>query len=197
MSIKILISIFSGIIAGYLFVPDYFALHIQTIIMIGLSFILFSVGVDLGFEKDIFIKFKKLGFKILLFPIFAILGTLFGSGMLSLFTDIPLNESLAIGGGLGWSTLAPVLVMGHSVKLSVIVFLSNILREIIGILLVPIVSKKLGYIEASALPGASSMDVTLPIIERACSLEGAVYGILMGAVMTIVAPSIIPIFLSM
>ncbi len=197
MSVAIVLSVLLGITAGYFFIPDYFAPHMSKVIIIGLSFILFSVGIDLGFEKDLFSKFKKLGLRLLLFPIFAIIGTIAGSAFLSIFTEISLKESLVIGGGLGWSTLAPVLVMDYSVKLSALVFLSNIIREVIGILLVPFISKKIGYIEAAALPGASSMDLSLPVIERSCSVQGAIYGILIGAICTLTAPIVIPIFLAL
>ncbi len=197
MSIAIVVSVALGIAAGYFFIPESISPYMSKIIVAGLSFILFSVGIDLGFERNLLNKVKKLGLRLLLFPAFAIIGTLAGSAFLSMFTSISLKESLVIGGGLGWSTLAPVLVMDYSVKLSALVFLSNIIREVIGILLVPFVANRIGYIEAAALPGASSMDLSLPVIERSCSVQGAIYGILIGAVMTLVAPIIIPIFLAL
>ncbi len=196
MSVIIVICVGLGILLGYFFVPEYFSTYISKIITIGLGFLIFNAGIDLGFTKGLLKKIKKIGFKILIFPLMAILGSLAGASFISLFTDITLKDALIVGSGLGWSTLAPVLVMDYSVKLSAIAFLSNILRELIGIAIVPIVASRLGYIEAASLPGASSMDLSLPVIERYCSSQGAIYSIIIGAAMTVTVPILIPFIIA-
>ena len=66
LSLKIFLSVLLGAGAGFFFLPPSFSSNIGIIIDIGLMLLLFFVGMDIGKQKDVFVKIKKMGLKILL-----------------------------------------------------------------------------------------------------------------------------------
>ena len=73
----------------------------------------------------------------------------------------------------------------------------NVLREILGLLLVPLVARKVGYIESYGLVGSPSMDVCLPVIERATSSSVAVYSFINGAILSASVPIWVTVFMNL
>ena len=65
-------------------------------------------------------------------------------------------------------------------------------KQLIALLL-PLIAEKIGYIEATAIPGVSAMDVCMPIVERSCNQETLVYSFCTGALMCIVVPLLVPL----
>ena len=192
MTRAILISVIAGILAGYFFLPDWFIDLSGNVLIAGLCVLLFFVGMDIGREGTVVENFKKAGWRILIFPFVIIFGTLIGSlaGALIL-PSLGIRDALAIGSGFGWYTLAPVMLSKYSTYVSALSFMHNVLRELFGILLIPIVAKKIGYIETVALPGAAAMDVCLPIVEKATRGDIAVYSFLSGVVLSIAVPVLV------
>lgn len=192
MTRAILISVIAGILAGYFFLPDWFIDLSGNVLIAGLCVLLFFVGMDIGREGTVVENFKKAGWRILIFPFVIIFGTLIGSlaGALIL-PSLGIRDALAIGSGFGWYTLAPVMLSKYSTYVSALSFMHNVMRELFGILLIPIVAKKIGYIETVALPGAAAMDVCLPIFEKATRGDIAVYSFLSGVVLSIAVPVLV------
>ena len=86
--------------------------------------------------------------------------------------------------------------MDYSLQVSAISFMHNVIREVIGILLIPVCARHLGYIECYCLPGASSMDVCLPLVEKATDSSIAVYSFVNGVVLSAAVPVLVSIFMS-
>ena len=199
MSKKILISVALGILCGYFIIMKNFEYEaysavMEKVIVAGLCFMLFFVGFDLGTEGDILGKIKKAGFKILVFPFAIMLGTLCGTAFTGLVAGLTLREGLAVGSGFGWYTLAPLLLSQYSTEISALSFMHNVMREIIGILLMPFVAKYIGYIETTALAGAAAMDTCLPIVEHCTSSHIVIYSFVTGVTMSISVPILVPLF---
>ena len=189
----ILISVLCGIISGRFLLPilpfsQAFLDASGNIIMIILCLLLFLVGTELGRDDSIKDKIKNVGFRVFLFPAAAISGTYVFAAAASVFLPVTAREAIAISGGFGWYSLAPSILMEYSVSVSAICFLHNIIRELLGIVLIPIIAKRIGYIEATALPGVAVSDVCLPIVEKAASGDIVIYAIVMGIMMALTVP---------
>lgn len=194
----IIASVTFGMFSGYFFIPDYFITEISgNLLIVGLSVLLFFVGLDLGREGTVVENFKKVGIRILAFPIASIIGCLLFAAIGSLVLPMTARESVAVASGFGWYTLAPVILSDYSAELSAISFLHNVMREMIGIIIIPIVAKRVGYIEACSLPGAAAMDVCLPVLEKATNSDTAVYAFVMGVVLSIAVPILVPIIIGL
>ena len=69
------------------------------------------------------------------------------------------------------------------------------MREYFSLLLVPIVAKKVGYMEAIGLCGATAMGVCLPIVEKSTRGDVTIYSFISGLIQTVSVPILIPLIL--
>lgn len=201
-TILIAVFVFLGIFSGYWlagFKPnsaDEILNFLSNAISIELSILLIFVGIDLGFQREILQNIKVVGFRVLLIPLAVIIGTFAGAILSGLLLSLDIKESLAIGSGLGWYSLAPAIMMdGGLITSASISFLHNIMRELAGLLLVPLVAKKIGYVEAVALPGSPAMDVCLPVVAKATKGEAVIYSFISGLVLSILVPVLVSLFI--
>jgi len=193
MSKGIVISVACGILAGVFLIPNLtfgqaFLDMAGNLIIITLSLLLFLVGFEIGRDITVKERIKKVGFRVFLFPVAAIIGTYVFAAAVSVFLPFTPRETIAASGGFGWYSLAPSILMAHSATLSAVCFLHNVMRELLGIVLIPIVAAKIGYIESTALPGVAVSDVCLPVVEKSASRDVAIYAILMGWIMCLTVP---------
>ena len=81
---------------------------------------------------------------------------------------ILIKEPMAVGAGYGYYSLSSIIIRNsHSDALGVVALLSNVIREIITLLLAPLMAIYFGKVAPICSGGATSMDTTLPIISRA------------------------------
>lgn len=202
MTVIILVCVIGGLAFGYFAVDklfsdmEFFNFLAGNMITIGLCVLLFFVGFDMGFEGTIVEHFTKVGFRVLAFPFIIMAGTLVGALLCGLFLPLSIRETLAIGAGFGWYTFAPGIIMESGlVTASAVSFMHNIMREYISVLIIPLVAKKAGYLEAMAVSGCSSMDVCLPIVEKSTRSDIAVYSFISGVVQSMAVPVLVPLIL--
>ena len=72
-------------------------------------------------------------------------------------------------------------------------FMHNVIREVSGIVLIPRLAKKIGYLEMTGIPGVAAMDVCMPIVERSCRHDTVVYSFAVGLLMCIVTSLLVPL----
>ena len=203
MTIVILTAVIVGMLLGYFVIRLIFADNMALFdkaaglgIKIGLCILLVFVGTDLGLDGTVIDNFKRVGLRILLFPAVVIIGTFAGAAFVSPFLGLSLKECLAIGAGFGWYTLAPGIIMEAGyLTASAVAFLHNVMRELFSILLIPLVAKKVGYIETTGMPGAAAMDVCLPIVEKSTRSDIAVYSFVSGVILSILVPVLVPLII--
>lgn len=188
MILCIFVPVILGILSGFFFLPGWFIDISGTIIVVGLSILLFFVGVDLGTEGTIVQNFKTAGWRVILFPFVMIAGTYIGAVAAGFLMDLSVKDALCVASGFGWYTMAPAMLAEYSIEVSAISFMHNVMRELIGIMLLPVVAKRIGHIEATGVVGAGSMDVCLPIIVRTTSSNMAVYAFIIGVVLSFSVP---------
>ena len=195
MSLAILVVLVLGIGAGFV-LPENISAFIDSASSYMLLVLLFSVGIDMGLNKEVFTRIKELGFKILLIPVGVIIGSLCGGVLTSFLVQLTVKDSLAISAGLGWYSLSGILITeaGNPVA-GTIAFLSNVFREMLTFIVVPFIASHLNYYCAIAPAGATAMDTTLGIISRNTNATVAVLSFVSGVICTLVVPVLVPIFL--
>lgn len=205
MTIVIVCGVAIGMIIGFFYIRKAFASNYDLFdnmaglaITIGLCILLFFVGIDIGLAGTVVENFKKVGLRILVFPLVTIVMTLLTGVICSFFMPFSMKEGLAIAAGFGWYTLAPGIIMEAGfVTSSAISFMHNVMRELFSILFIPLVAKKIGYVETTGMPGAAAMDVCLPIVERATSGDVAVYSFVSGVILSFLVPVLVPIMIAL
>ena len=165
-------------------------------LVVGLCIMLGLIGFSMGLDGSIARILRNAGLGVILVPIFAVLGTLLGGAVYAALSPMTLREGLAISAGFGWYTMAPSVIAsaGHTMA-SAVSFLHNVLREMLGIILLPVIAGKIGYIEAITIPGTASTDVCLPIVEQVCNSETVAYSFCTGMLMCITSAALVPIII--
>ncbi|HUW71683.1 MAG TPA: lysine exporter LysO family protein [Candidatus Humimicrobiaceae bacterium] len=168
--------------------------YIDSILRFLLIILLFLVGIDIGTNKKAIFGLKKMGFRILLIPAVIIAGSLTGGLLLSFFINFSIFKSLAIASGMGYYTLSSIILTQMvGSELGTMAFLSNIIREILTIIITPFISKK-SQLSPIAAGGATSMDTTLPVIVRFTSKTVGLISIISGVIITFLVPLLVTFF---
>ena len=203
MTVLIVIAVAVGMLIGYFVIRSAFEGNMESFenmaglgIKIGLCLLLVFVGIDLGLDGTVVENFKRVGIRILAFPAAVAIGTLVGAGISGMLMGLSIKESLAVGAGFGWYTLAPGIIMEAGyITASAVSFLHNVMRELLSILFIPLVAQKIGYIETTGMPGAAAMDVCLPIVEKSTRSDIAVYSFVSGVILSILVPVLVPVII--
>ena len=63
---------------------------------------------------------------------------------------------------------------------------------VVRILLIPAISRRLGFLECVAAAGATAMDTVLPVIVRSTSRRMTIYAFVSGLVCSLLVPLLVP-----
>ena len=188
----IVAAVAAGIAAGRFLVPAEWIACCGPLITGGLCLILFLVGVDMGRQGGVWRDIREAGFRVLLIPAAVAAGTLGAAAVAGLFLPMGVKDAVAASAGLGWYSLAPMLLAEYSAAVSAVAFLSNVMREVLAIVLIPLTARYLGFVECVALPGAAAMDTVLPVVVRSTHERIAVYSFVSGVILTMAVPLLVP-----
>ncbi|MBS2212896.1 lysine exporter LysO family protein [Carboxylicivirga mesophila] len=154
------------------------------------------VGVSLGMDESSINILKKANLGLLLVPISIGVGSIIGSGLAYFLIAESFVEGMAVGAGFGYYSLSSVIISStYDTILGVIALLSNISRELLSLVLAPLLVKAFGNMAPIASSGATSMDTTLPVITRYSGKEYAIIALFSGIVLTVLVPLLIPLIL--
>lgn len=189
------LAVLFGLVVGHYF-GDWIHFDISNLIQFGLYLLLFFIGTDIGNNKNILSDLKKIDKKVLLLPFITMFATLLGGATASLLLSLSLGEAVAVSSGMGWYSFSAIELSKVSVELGGIAFLSNIFRELLAILLIPFVAKKIGSFESVSIAGATAMDSVLPIINKSNPAEISIVSFYSGLVISLVVPILVPFIIT-
>ena len=192
-----MLAVVVGMACGYFLVPDSLMDLCGTVIDWGLYLLLFLVGLDMGRQGTIVSDIRAAGFKTVLVPIAVAVGTLGFSALGSLFLPLGVKDAMASTAGFCWYSLAPSLLQSYSLTVSAVAFLSNVMREIFAIVFIPLVAKRVGYVECAALAGAAAMDSLLPVVVGATHERITIYSFVSGVMLSMAVPILIPMLIAL
>lgn len=198
MTWLIIIAVILGLLFGYFYLRvnvediDAFNDKVGSLMTLGLCIMIGSIGFDMGLSGTVLAQVKHIGFRVLIFPAAVITGTAVSSVMMSFFLPLSARECIAIGFGFGWYTFAPVAISGAGhVVAGAVSFMHNVFRETLGIILLPVLAKKIGYIEVCSLPGVAAGDMGLSLVEKALRPDIVVYSFAIGMSESILIPLLV------
>ena len=189
-------SVAVGIALGCWVVPQDFVGYLDFLTTAALFVLLLGVGIDLGQQKEVWVRLWKMGWRIILVPLLVAVGSIVGTVAVGAAVGMPVNEAAAVGAGFGWYSLSGVLIAKiYSVELGALAFITNVARELIAFLTIPLIAKYVGKYSAIAPGGATSMDTTLPIISKSTDADTAVVSFINGSVLTALVPVLVPLLI--
>ena len=170
-SLIILFFFCSGVLLARLrLIPTYLLEHDFTVYALWLLMLL--VGISIGSDRRLGEILRTLRPRVLLLPLATTVGTFAGTALVSLFETNSVSECMAVGAGFAYYSLSSIFISQYKgAELGTIALISNIARELITLLLTPLLARHLGPLIPISCGGASTMDTTLPVITRYCGKE--------------------------
>jgi uncharacterized membrane protein YbjE (DUF340 family) len=163
-----------------------------------LLLLLFLVGFTTGSDGSMWALARQMHLRVLLVPAATIVGTFAGVALVApLLDQLSLRDALAVGSGLGYYSLSSILITElHSERLGVIALLTNITRELMTLILAPLLARYFGRLAPVAAAGATSLDTTLPVITRYSGPELTTLAVFNGALLTVLVPLLVTLLIS-
>ncbi len=152
---------------------------------------LFLIGLDLAYSP---LDRSWLNWKILLVPLGCITGSLLGVLLYASWqTQIAPQDLIMLSQGYGFYSMSGIVVTElRNAELGSIALMNDLFREIFAILLMYGMGWR--YPRAAiASAGATSMDVTLPMVKQACGNDFIPHAMLSGFILSVLAPVVVSV----
>lgn len=160
--------------------------------------LMFFVGLSVGSDSKTLKSFRSLNPRLILLPFVTIVGTLIGTALISfVLPQRSAADCMAVGSGFGYYSLSSIFITEYKgAVMGTIALLSNIIRELITLLLAPLLVKYFGKLAPISAGGATTMDTTLPIITKFSGKEFVIVSIYHGFVVDLSVPFLVMLFSS-
>lgn len=107
---------------------------------------------------------------------------------------LPLNTGLAMASGYGWYSLSGIVMTdAFGPVIGSAAFFNDLARELCAIMLIPTLVRR-SRSSALGLCGATSMDFTLPVLQRSGGLDMVPPAIVHGFLLSLIAPVLMAFF---
>lgn len=155
--------------------------------------LLFCVGMSIGSNDNIVSEFRSLNPRLALLPVATILGSFAGSLVAWLFLLYRgVTDCMAVGSGFAYYSISSIFITQYrGAELGTVALLANIYREILTLLIAPLLAKVFGPLAPISSGGATTMDTTLPIISQTCGQQYVVVSLFHGFVVDFSVPFLV------
>lgn len=160
---------------------------------VALCCLLFCVGMSIGSNDNIVSEFRSLNPRLALLPVATILGSFAGSLVAWLFLQYRgVTDCMAVGSGFAYYSISSIFITQYrGAELGTVALLANIYREILTLLIAPLLAKVFGPLAPISSGGATTMDTTLPIISQTCGQQYVVVSLFHGFVVDFSVPFLV------
>lgn len=155
--------------------------------------LLFCVGMSIGSNDNIVSEFRSLNPRLALLPVATISGSFAGSLVAWLFLQYRgVTDCMAVGSGFAYYSISSIFITQYrGAELGTVALLANIYREILTLLIAPLLAKVFGPLAPISSGGATTMDTTLPIISQTCGQQYVVVSLFHGFVVDFSVPFLV------
>lgn len=197
--LSVAVSLVGGLLFGYLFLDTGVKDTLDLILMSALDVMIFIAGIEIGSNRGILKRICNLHSALLALaiPLAVACGSICGALLLGHIAGLSAYDSLLVGGGLGWYSFSSVVISAmYSTEIGTVAFLANMMREISGFFLIPLLVRVHKFLTL-APSGAATMDSGLPVVIKYTNLHVGMYSFINGLVLTLIVPVLISWLLSL
>lgn len=197
--LSVAVSLVGGLLFGYLFLDTGVKDTLDLILMSALDVMIFIAGIEIGSNRGILKRICNLHSALLALaiPLAVACGSICGALLLGHIAGLSAYDSLLVGGGLGWYSFSSVVISAmYSTEIGTVAFLANMMREISGFFLIPLLVRVHKFL-ALAPSGAATMDSGLPVVIKYTNLHVGMYSFINGLVLTLIVPVLVSWLLSL
>lgn len=160
-----------------------------------LLFLLFLVGLQLR-GSGMTLRQIILNRRGLMVALVVFISAMIGGAIAACALGLPIKTGLALASGFGWYSLSGILMTeSFGPVIGSAAFFNDLLRELLAIMLIPALIAQ-HRSSALGLCGATSMDFTLPVLQRSGGMEIVPAAIVHGFILSLAAPILIALFSS-
>ena len=166
--------------------------------------LMIQVGISIGADSRLKETLRSLSPRLLLVPLATIVGTMISAfGISFLISRWSVGEVMAVGCGFGYYSLSSILVSSlkeasigvqAAAELGTIALVANVFREMMTLIFAPLMVKWFSPLAPICSGGATTMDVTLPVITRYSGQVWVFVSIVHGVVVDFSVPILVPLF---
>lgn len=198
--IKLLGTVVIGFVIGYSCNEHAISINYDTLDLISttsLVVLIFVVGMMLGNSPDVSMKSILLNREGLTLSVIFTLSSLAGGVLLWWLWDYNLVKMLGISSGMGWYSLSSVIIARAwgPIDGSIALFV-DLSRELAALVLVPVLMRRFPA-TAITQPGATSLDCSLPIIQKAGGIAVVPLTLSFGFLVNLYVPLLLVVFTGM
>ncbi|EJK9925655.1 lysine exporter LysO family protein [Cronobacter sakazakii] len=158
-----------------------------------LIFLLFLIGIQLR-NNGMTLKQIVLNRRGMMVAVVVLCSSLIAGAVNALLLDLPLRAGLAMASGFGWYSLSGILMTeSFGPVIGSAAFFNDLGRELIAIMLIPALVRR-SRSAALGICGATSMDFTLPVLQRSGGLELVPAAIVHGFILSLLVPLLMAFF---
>ncbi|MBW8247599.1 lysine exporter LysO family protein [Enterobacter mori] len=158
-----------------------------------LIFLLFLIGIQLR-NNGMTLKQIVLNRRGIIVAIVVVASSMVAGVINAVILDLPLKTGLAMASGFGWYSLSGILLTeSFGPVIGSAAFFNDLARELIAIMLIPGLIRR-SRSTALGLCGATSMDFTLPVLQRSGGLELVPAAIVHGFILSLLVPVLMAFF---
>jgi uncharacterized membrane protein YbjE (DUF340 family) len=160
--------------------------------------LLFLVGFSVGGDRESLKKSFSREIRHYLLPMLSLVGSVLGGLVIALFLkNISVRDAFLTALGMGYYSVPSILVTTKvGIYSGTLLLITNILREVITLIWAPYLSKVFDGYAPIVVGGATTMDVSLPIISKSSGKEFIVPSFINGFILTLTIPFIISLVIS-
>ncbi|KAA1192960.1 lysine exporter LysO family protein [Photorhabdus heterorhabditis] len=160
---------------------------------IALVILLLLVGIQLR-NSGMNLKQILLNRRGMIIAIIVAISALVGGAIAAFILGLPVKTGLALASGYGWYSLSGILLSdAYGPVIGSAAFFNDLARELAAIMLIPALVNRYRS-SAIGLSGATSMDFTLPVLQRCGGVSIVPAAIVHGFVLSLLAPLLIAFF---
>ena len=204
-SILIVGSFVAGCVVGRLgWLPNWWLGGALSLVV--LYALMFQVGIGIGSDSRLKEILRSITPRTILVPCATIVGTIISTFLISFaIVRWSATEVMAVGCGFGYYSLSSILVsslkeahigLQAAAELGTITLIANVFRELMTLLLAPLMVRWFSPLGPICAGGATTIDVTLPVITRFSGRDWLFVSILHGVVVDFSVPFLVPFFCS-
>lgn len=158
-----------------------------------LIFLLFLIGIQLR-NNGMTLKQIVLNRRGMIVAVIVVASSMVAGVINAFILDLPLKTGLAMASGFGWYSLSGILLTeSFGPVIGSAAFFNDLARELIAIMLIPGLVRR-SRSTALGLCGATSMDFTLPVLQRSGGLEMVPAAIVHGFILSLLVPVLMAFF---
>lgn len=153
------------------------------------------VGFGVGSDKNTINAIRKQPWQVVFAPVATVVGTYLGILVVSPLISLSITDQLAVGSGFGYYSLSSVMLSEFKgAQIGALALFVNILRELVTVGFAPILVKRFSPLALICSGGATTMDVTLPIVLKNCGNSFVGISIFHGFVIDTAVPILVSFF---